>query len=496
MQYVVDLKESVELITLKHFAEKHSTKFGTSGLRGLNSVLTDKVCYVYTLAFLQYLLQKKILALGQTIQLAGDLRANTESILQVVQQAIIDSGYKANYCGKISTPALAYYSLMQNDPGIMVTGSHIPDNMNGIKFYQKTGEILKSDETEILNQAIHLSCELFDKEGKIQKKLLPLPEKNQRAQEFYCKRYQTFFAKNALTNMRVGVYAHSSVAIPALINILTSLGAEVIPFGDVKKFHSIDTEALTQNDIDIAKEQLIKYQLDTIVSADGDGDRPLITDELGNWLRGDVLGMLTAVILQANYVVLPISCNSSIDYVAQFKKIVRSKIGSPFVIEKMDVLLKEGGEKIIGYEANGGVLLGSDFSELKALPTRDSALPILCLLNFVNQQKIKISELVKQYCRVYTVSNSIKGMPTEKTKKLLNTLSQDFTAIQDFFNIKIPIKKIDASDGLRIYFDNEDIIHLRPSGNAPELRVYTEANTLEAVSLLNAHCIKQLHAIL
>ncbi len=482
------LKESIESICLSQFAEKNLTKFGTSGLRGLNTALTDKVCYVYTVAFLQYLEEVQLLKPGSYIQLAGDLRINTDHILKVIQQAILDKGYLINYCGKIATPALAYSSLTQQQPGMMVTGSHIPDNMNGIKFYKATGEILKRDELRILKQVVHLSNDLFNENGVIQKEVQPLREINTQAANNYCERYQDFFPKNALEKMRIGVYAHSSVAIPVLVTILQSLGAAVILFGDAKQFHSIDTEALTQNDIDIAKKYLIKQQLDVIVSADGDGDRPLLTDEQGCWLPGDILGMLTAIILKAEYIVVPISCNSSIDYLPQFKKIIRSKIGSPFVIEKMDELLAAGCQKVMGYEANGGVLLGSDFGELKALPTRDSALPMLCLLNYVNQQKIKISDLVKKYCRVYTVSNSIKGISTEKTQVLLNTLSQDGKIIQDFFAIKACVKNIDRLDGLRIYFDNQEVIHLRPSGNAPELRVYTEASTLLLAKKLNDLC--------
>ena len=40
-----------------------------------------------------------------------------------------------------------------------------------------------------------------------------------------------------------------------------------------------------------------------------------------------------------------------------------------------------------------------------------------------------------------------------------------------------PVAKVDETDGIRITFHQDDIIHLRPSGNAPELRVYVEAST-------------------
>ncbi len=39
----------------------------------------------------------------------------------------------------------------------------------------------------------------------------------------------------------------------------------------------------------------------------------------------------------------------------------------------------------------------------------------------------------------------------------------------------VAVKNVDVTDGLRLTLDNNDVIHLRPSGNAPELRCYAEA---------------------
>jgi phosphomannomutase len=43
---------------------------------------------------------------------------------------------------------------------------------------------------------------------------------------------------------------------------------------------------------------------------------------------------------------------------------------------------------------------------------------------------------------------------------------------------------VDLTDGLRMTLDSQDIIHLRPSGNAPELRCYCEAATPESAELM------------
>src|SRR5690606_32502326 len=87
---------------------------------------------------------------GTTLALAGDLRPSTERILKAVIRAVQDSGLVVKYCGRLPTPALMHYGLRHGCPSIMVTGSHIPFDRNGIKFNKSAGEVLKADEPSIL----------------------------------------------------------------------------------------------------------------------------------------------------------------------------------------------------------------------------------------------------------------------------------------------------------------------------------------------------------
>jgi phosphomannomutase len=71
--------------------------------------------------------------------------------------------------------------------------------------------------------------------------------------------------------------------------------------------------------------------------------------------------------------------------------------------------------------------------------------------------------------------------------------AQDSKAIEKVFGDQFgEVKLIDLTDGVRITFQGEDIIHLRPSGNAPELRCYTEADSEQWVQEMNRICIKLL----
>jgi phosphomannomutase len=76
----------------------------------------------------------------------GDLRDSTPRITQAVAKAVADGGYKLVVLRADPTPALALRSMGAGAPGIMVTGSHIPADRNGIKFYKRHDEVLKADE--------------------------------------------------------------------------------------------------------------------------------------------------------------------------------------------------------------------------------------------------------------------------------------------------------------------------------------------------------------
>ena len=119
--------------------------FGTSGLRGLVTDITDLEAYINTRGFLNY-----VGAREGAVALAGDLRPSTDRILAAVARAIEDAGCSVDFLGKIPTPALTYCALERSQPSVMVTGSHIPFDRNGIKFGKRDGEVLKDDEAGIL----------------------------------------------------------------------------------------------------------------------------------------------------------------------------------------------------------------------------------------------------------------------------------------------------------------------------------------------------------
>jgi phosphomannomutase len=280
--------------------------------------------------------------------------------------------------------------------------------------------------------------------------------------------------------MRVAVYEHSSVARDVLGEILLGLGAEVFSLGRTDTFVPIDTEAVRAEDAAQAQLWANEHVFDAIVSTDGDGDRPLIGDEKGQWLRGDMVGLLCAKYLAADIVVTPISSNSAIELCGSFSQVKRTRIGSPYVIAGMQQA--NSNSRIVGYEANGGFLLGSDTHRnghtLTALPTRDAVLPILALLCMAHEQGLPLSKLSRNLPARFTASGRLQNFSNEKSAALIKQFSQDLIlATSHLAPDAGDVVSVNTVDGLRLNFANGDIIHLRPSGNAPELRCYAEAST-------------------
>ncbi len=133
------------------------------------------------------------------------------------------------------------------------------------------------------------------------------------------------------------------------------------PLGRSEKFIPVDTEAIRPEDVQLARGLGGKTgKFDAIVSADGDSDRPLVSDEHGNWLRGDIAGILCAKFLEADSISTPVSCNTAVEKCGWFREIRRTRIGSPFVVASMMEATAAGAKRVVGYEANGGFLLNSD----------------------------------------------------------------------------------------------------------------------------------------
>jgi phosphomannomutase len=326
-----------------------------------------------------------------------------------------------------------------------------------------------------------------------------------------------------------------------LARILRELGAEVITAGRSETFIPIDTENVTDEQLNRLEEFAVAAEaggkpLHAIVSTDGDSDRPLVTAVLPaaevkpggrrvRFLPGDLLGLVVAEYLSADAAAVPISANDAVERRLRERKVSleKTKIGSPYVVAALDELRRDGKySRIVGWEANGGFLTGSDIAltkaTLAALPTRDSTLPILANLFAAAEQGITLSVLwdrlparfgraglidnfpvavsqailaklspagdaievefggaqqVSDRSRADATPTPLAAGPAEDWRQRKATLSHFFTPALEFDDIV----RINVLDGMRIYFNNGDVAHIRPSGNAPQLRIYANSDS-------------------
>jgi phosphomannomutase len=440
-----------------------SLKFGTSGLRGLALELEGQAARRYVAAFLRH-----VQALGQLgggkVFIGRDFRPSSPAIAKDCAAAIRLFGLEAVDCGTVPTPALALHAMAAGCCAIMITGSHIPSDRNGLKFYVPGGEISKADEAGIV--------------AALRDEVVPDSAAGMRDEfdlvvERYVARYAGLLPEGALTGLRIGVFEHSSVARDVLGQVMRQADAEVVGLGRTEEFVAVDTEAFGDAVFGPLKWWVESEKLDAIVSSDGDGDRPLLMDSRGEFVRGDVLGLLAAQLLGARTVVTPVTSNSALERTGLFETVLRTRVGSPYVIETM-----ETADSVVGFEANGGTFVGNGIAGLDPLPTRDAVLPLLCALGLAARRGVGVSEIVAELPLQYALADRLQDVPAEKSGAFLQRLGEDRAFAEAFF-APHGIASLSTIDGLQFRTLSGDMVHFRASGNAPELRCYVEGSTAE-----------------
>ncbi|MDD5581098.1 MAG: hypothetical protein PHY16_17740 [Methylobacter sp.] len=545
-------------------------QFGTSGRRGEVIHLTQLEVFINAVAELEFLqaLPKAEggIVRGEGFYYARDLRPSSSAyvaeqqgrgeLAQAIEQAILYVGMIPVNQGRIPTPALTHYALAQGKGSMMVTGSHIPFDRNGYKTNTSRGELLKRHESPINEKVKEVRLRfyeqpfedsLFRADGLFKTGSRTLSIERSEAASTYIQRYLDFFGTEALAGMRLLAYQHSAVGRDMLVDILRELGAEVVIAGRSETFVPIDTENMDAGQLAAIQKlydeaATVHGQFDAVVSTDGDSDRPLIlgVDAESSAVRffgGDLVGMLTAELLGADAVVVPISSNDGIDR-GNLKDITepKTRIGSPYVIAGMEKALARGKKAVCGWEANGGFLTGSDIFRngqlLTALPTRDALLPILAVLFIARRDGVLLTEIFTRLPRRYSRAALIKQFPRTLGLEIVKRFSPSDDAIQTvafmpndktifmdennkeiaaadiqidtsakirqelagFFSPELEfgnIERINYVDGVRMYFSKGDVAHLRPSGNADELRIYAIADTQDRADEIAALAIAE-----
>jgi mannose-6-phosphate isomerase len=351
-----------------------------------------------------------------------------------------------------------------------------------------------------------------------------LPPVSPGAAEEYTRRCLAAFPAGSLSGLRIMVWQHSAVGRDILPAALEGLGAQVVAAGRNEDFMAVDTEAVDETML-AAIQSLVDATghaggtaagaggagggIEAVVSTDGDGDRPLlfiVENGRVRFVPGDLLGVLAAGFLGARHAAVPVNVNDAVDEYCRTRGIalVKTRIGSPHVIAAMTE---------VAWEANGGFLSAVPLDvpgggRLEPLPTRDSLVPLLSVLC---AGRGGLPALVDSLPRRFGSSAVVRGFHADTAREIMRWLSpaDPATPMARFEAGTLPeelaslraraahafadgtifgdVEWMDWMDGVRVGFTGGDIVHLRPSGNAPEMRIYAVSSTAEkALALVSA----------
>jgi len=431
--------------------------FGTDGVRGIaNKELSPELAFRLGRAGGFVLTQHKTDSDRRPLVLvARDTRKSGEMLADALISGLLSVGIEVLSLGVITTPAVAYLIKVQSaDAGIQISASHNPAEDNGIKFFGPDGYKL-SDETEEEIERL-LDADRDDLPRPSAEGLGTVDDYPEGALKY------TQFLEQSLSDELTGIRVALDGANGATSGLVSRL------------FADLDTDFVTMatspDGININKgvgsthpEALAKMVVDENcqvgLAFDGDGDRCIAVDELGNIVDGDkimyILGnyMKSQGRLKKDTVVTTVMSNIGLYKAleANGMKSVQTAVGDRHVVEEM----RANGYNI-GGEQSGHVIL-FDYHN-----TGDGMLTGIQLLNVMKQTGKKLSELAAP----------VQTYP----QKLVNVKVSDKERWQEYSAI------LQAIDTVEKEMNGDGRVLVRPSGTEALLRVMAEAKTEELVN--------------
>jgi phosphomannomutase/phosphoglucomutase len=435
--------------------------FGTNGIRGLaNSELTPEVAVKIGLAIGTFFKKGKIIIIGY------DARTSGPMLTKAVISGLNATGCTVLLAGMAPTPALQYAVKHHKlDGGVIVTASHNPPEYNGIKVLWNDGvEISHEQEMEI--EKIYFSDKAslasWDQLGELQDLLGVLEEYTDAIEK------HIDIAKISKKNYHVVVDAANSVGALAAPRLLREIGCRVTTLNANidGTFPGRPPEPRPENLKDLAL--MVKaVNADLGVAYDGDADRSIFVDEKGQIHMGDkTFALVEKYFLKQHpdeQIVTPVSSSTLIKDIADAHngKIVWTKVGSVTVAQTMKKLKAK-----LGGEENGGIFYGPH------QPVRDGAMSTALILEIMAKTGKKFSALIEELPAYFLEKGKI-DCKEELKEKVLKELIKELKG-----------SKISTIDGVKIWFDDQRSILIRPSGTEPIYRLYAEAKTAQKAKKL------------
>jgi len=428
--------------------------FGTSGIRGdAKKLFNDQFCFDIGRTFSIFLEDHRERG---DIAIGIDPRESSERIKDSIVDGILYENENRRIFdeGISPAPAINYILIVDHSiaGGIMVTGSHIRRDFNGVKFFYQHMEILKEYEKKI--EKIYEDIkEKVDYKNIGKRHKYNMIYRDNRANEFYQK--MLLGIAGSYPKWKIVLDLGNGCQSKVMPELFKKLGVDTVIINNIPqpdKFIARDTE--TEDAVKGLQEKVIEEKADLGIAFDGDGDRAVFVDKDGKFIPGDYIGTLIAKYSNSPVVITPINTSQIVEHIG--KTVIRTKVGSPYVIEAM-----EKNMATFGFESNGGGI------SKEIMMSRDAGSVMIKILNILNKTGKTLNILIDEFPQSFICKTKV-DCPINIYPIILKSVREKFAGI-----------RIDDIDGLKIWKDDDCWILFRPSSNAPEFRVFAEANSRE-----------------
>ncbi|WP_215769647.1 phosphoglucosamine mutase [Haemophilus sp. SZY H36] len=422
--------------------------FGTDGVRG--KVGSYPITPDFALK-LGWAAGKVLASQGSKMVLIGkDTRISGYMLESALEAGLAAAGLSAAFTGPMPTPAIAYLTrTFRAEAGIVISASHNPYYDNGIKFFSAKGTKLPDEIEEAIEAMLEqpMDCVESAELGKASR----INDAAGRYIEF-CK--GTFPAHLGLEGYKIVVDCANGATYHIAPNVLRELGAEVIEIGTDPNGLNIN-EKCGATDVTALQAKVVETKADVGLAYDGDGDRIMMVDHLGNKVDGDqILFIIAREALRSGQlkggVVGTLMSNMSLEIALKMLGVpfLRANVGDRYVLEKM-----VENDWTLGGENSGHIIIADKNT------TGDGIVASLAVLAAMAQHKLSLNELASAVKLFPQVLINVRFAGGD------NPLESD------------AVKSVAANVEKRL--EGKGRILLRKSGTEPLIRVMVECQDAE-----------------
>lgn len=422
--------------------------FGTDGVRGKVGAYPITPDFALKLGWAA---GKVLASQGSKMVLIGkDTRISGYMLESALEAGLAAAGLSAAFTGPMPTPAIAYLTrTFRAEAGIVISASHNPYYDNGIKFFSAKGTKLPDEIEEAIEAMLEqpMDCVESAELGKASS----INDAAGRYIEF-CK--GTFPAHLGLEGYKIVVDCANGATYHIAPNVFRELGAEVIEIGTDPNGLNIN-EKCGATDVTALQAKVVETKADVGLAYDGDGDRIMMVDHLGNKVDGDqILFIIAREALRSGQlkggVVGTLMSNMSLEIALKMLGVpfLRANVGDRYVLEKM-----VENDWTLGGENSGHIIIADKNT------TGDGIVASLAVLAAMAQHKLSLNELASAVKLFPQVLINVRFAGGE------NPLESD------------AVKSVAAEVEKRL--EGKGRILLRKSGTEPLIRVMVECQDAE-----------------